>query len=276
MTFMFAKSFESLVPAAAGAVLLAALAASPALAEKVEMRFGVDIGGMNAMSLSFTGDMKRDSYSGRASLAPRGFAKMFIKKSFDLSVSGRFNGDRALPSRFSMVIRKKGRRKTATVRWPGGRPVWERTPPHGAGERRAIARALRGRVLDPLSMLFHFARAKGTDFCKGRVRIFDGHDVYDIVARKLGSRNARTAVYRGPVLLCQLTYVPVAGQSEKKRRRRLADPPVYTTWLARVKSATVGSLYVPVRVDGRFDGRNFSARPKKALLGGRPLRPAGG
>ena len=262
--------------ALAGAMLLLAAAAPQVLAESISMRFDVNVSGMKAMKLTFDGDIGKSSYSGHARLKPRGFAKLFIKKSFSLSVKGRLNDDHVRPEQFSMTIRKKKEERVATVRWSNGRLAqWRRTPPKSKAWRQEVLRALKGGVMDPLSMLVRFARARSGNFCKGRVRIFDGHDVYDIIARSMGGKNVRTRVYSGPALVCRLKYVPVAGQSDKKRRRRLADPPLYITYLARVKSADSGALYVPVRVEGRFDGRPFVAEPVTATLGGKALVPAG-
>ncbi len=257
------------------APLLAFGLAMPAHAERVQMRFDVEVSGMKAMKLAFDGDIGKTAYAGSASLSPRGFAKLFIKKSYALQARGRLNGARVSPRHFVMSIDKKGKTRSATVRWRGGKPTWKRTPPHAATEREAITKALRPGVLDPLSLLIGYARARDAGFCKGRVRVFDGHDVYDIVARRLGTRTVRTARYAGPVIVCRLTYVPGPGSmSEKKKRRWRADPPVYDAWLAKVKSAESGHLYVPVRVSGRYDGRPFTATPTRALIGGRPLQPA--
>jgi len=261
--------------AVAGAAVVSVLMLSgPALAVPLALNFSVNVGGMNAMKLKFAGDIGKTAYNARVSLRPNGLAGLFIKKSFDLSVKGRFNDAHARPDSFSMTIKKKKKTRVAHVRWAGGRVQWSRKPGYGADRVKAINAALKGAVTDPLSMLIQQGVSKSANPCKGRVRIFDGHDVYDLVVKRIGADRVRTPVYKGDTIICRLTYVPIAGMSEKKKRRQLANPPVFTAWLGKVKSAAHGWVYMPVKATGSIKGRSFTAIATSASFGGKPLRPA--
>ncbi len=251
------------------------LGALTAAAEPLSMQFDVYVSGLRVMKVKFNGGIAADSYSGEATMRPKGFAKFFLKKKLDMRVKGRFNDRHARPVSFRMKSRKKGKEKTASLSWSRGlKPSWKRSPAPDARRRQEIDAAIAGGAIDPLSLLFAIGRRDAGNPCAGRARVFDGMSVYDMRLVKVGEEAIRNANYAGPTLKCRLIYIPVAGMSEKKKRKRLKNPPVFTVWLARVNSADAGPIHVPVQAAGRMKGRPFSAILSAASLGGSPLRPA--
>lgn len=255
----------------AGAVLFATNAAA---AEALKLKFDVYVSGLRVMNVDFNGNVSARSYDGSVRIRPRGFARMFLKKRLEMRTQGIFNDAHAKPQEFHYRSRKKGKEKTAVVRWKGGRIVsWTRKPPTSATERKQVLAAA-ARAVDPLSALFALGRRKESNPCTGRFRIFDGLDVYDLKLVQLGRTKVGNMNYAGPALKCRMIYVPIAGMSEKKKRKQLRNPPVFTVWLARVKSAAAGPIWVPVQAAGRLKGRPFTASLGAAALGGGPLRAA--
>ena len=244
-------------------------------AEALNLRFDVFVSGLRVMKVHFRGDVSRDVYRGAVGIRPKGFASLFLKKRLDMRTQGIFNDAHARPSEFHYRSSRKGRERTALVRWKDGRvTAWTRRPPTGATERGQIMAALSAGALDPLSVLFAIGRKAGSNPCAGRYRVFDGLDVYDLKLTRAGRDRVSGANFAGPALKCRMIYIPVAGMSERKKRRQLSNPPVFTVWLARVKSADAGAVWVPVRAVGRMKGRPFTASLGDATLGGGPLRAA--
>ena len=249
------------------------LLAGNAVAEPVSMRFNVYVSGLRVMKVKFDGDIGKTTYSGHARMRPKGFARLFMKKKLDMKVQGRFNDAHPRPVSFWMKSRKKKKEKTASLSWGSGLvPSWSRKPPASAMKRKAINAAIAKGAIDPLSMLFGIARRNTPNPCAGKLRIFDGNHVYDMRLAKVGNEAVRNMNYSGPALKCRLIYVPVAGMSAEKKRKGLKNPPAFTVWLARVKSAENGSVYLPVQAAGKLKGRPFTASLGDASLGGRPLR----
>ncbi len=260
--------------ALAGALATAATASASARAETVKLRYDIAVAGTHAMTMKFSGDVGRSAYRASVSLRPVGFMSFFIKKSFDLQGEGRITPQGARPSFFTMTIRKKKKTRTGTVRWNGNRFTWRRVPPLPPERQSAVMRALGSRgAPDPLGLLVGLAGKDPAKGCRGTRRIFDGHDVYDLKLSLKGRKTFRGGIYRGDAVLCRMVHVPVAGMSEKKKRKALADPWVFNVWLAAARSSAAGRLMIPVSAFGRMKGRNFTASLVRASIGGKPLRP---
>jgi len=261
--------------ALAAAALFLTAAAGPAGAEPIYMKFAISVGGMNVMKMVYDGDVSRKAYKGHVVIKPSGgLFSLFIKKSFDLGGSGAITPKGARPAYFYMNIKKKGKWRKGVVRWKGGKLSWQKTPPPSAQEKAEIFRAMGRGAPDPLSLVTGLAGRDPASSCKGTRRVFDAHDVYDLRLSLGGKKQISTAAYRGPAVLCHMNFSPVAGYSEKKRRKIRKHPWVFNIWLAPVKSAASGKLMVPVSAFGSLDGRKFNAALVKASIGGKRLAAA--
>ena len=261
-------------------ILVAGLAltmgTTDALAEKLSLRYDVGVSGLRVMKVKFYSEFTSGKYSAVARLKPKGLFNVFMKKKLDLEVSGTFNSINPQPIVFHYQSKKKSKRKKAQVRWQNGKVVqWQATPTPGAGERKAIDAAIAKGALDPLSALFALARQDAKTLCTGRFHVFDGVDVYDLKLTQLGRTRIRNSSYSGPAMKCRMVYVPIAGMSERKKKKQLKNPPTFTLWMARVKSAALGPVWIPVQVTGRTKGKPFTASMVKGRMNGGRLQPAG-
>ncbi len=237
-------------------------------AEALNMRYNVKVSGIKVFKVDYEGHLTKNSYEGHARTRPSGFGGLFLSSRSDMRVKGRMGNPSIKPERFFMRKGKKKKMKEATVVFSGGHVKnWQRTPPRNARKTKAINAAIAGRtVLDPLSMLVREGLKGPQAFCQGRQRVFDGHAVYDIVFRKEGTLHDRRL--NGTLYRCRLIYVPVAGMSEKKKRRAKADPPYFDVTFAAVRDRDVGTILVPVSATGRLNGKSFSASMKRGKIGG--------
>ena len=256
------------------AAALAALTALPGLsrAEPMSLRYDIIVGGMKAMKMTYDGDIGPKSYKAHVVIKPTGgLLSLFIKKSFDLGGSGAVSASGARPSVFYMTIKKRKKLKKGTVRWKGGKLAWERTPTPSAGYRAGIFRAIGAGAPDPLSLVIGLSGRKASQSCRGTRRVFDAHDVYDLRLSLRGEKRISSAIYHGPAQLCRMDFAPVAGYSDKKRRKIRKHPWVFNVWLAPVNAGSAGKLMAPVAAFGSLDGHDFKAVLKRAVLAGRPL-----
>lgn len=254
-------------------VLAGALSAAVATAgaETLNMRYNVRVSGIKVFKVDYEGRLTKKAYEGKARVKPSGFGGLFLSSRSDMRVKGRMGNPSVKPEQFFMRKGKKKKMKEATVTYAGGHvKSWRRNPPRNAEKTKAINAAIAGRtVLDPLSMLVREGLKGPKAFCQGRQRVFDGHTVYDIVFRKEGT--LRDKRLNGTLYRCRLIYVPVAGMSEKKKRRAKADPPYFDVTFAAVKDRDVGTILVPVSATGRLNGKSFSASMKRGKIGGEKL-----
>ena len=242
-----------------------------AKAEPVNLRYNVKVSGIKVFKVDYEGRLTKDTYEGQARTRPAGFGSLFLSSRSDLRVKGRLGNPSIRPEQFFMRKDKKKKMKEATVTFAGGHvKSWRRNPPRNAAKTKAINAAINGRtVLDPLSMLIREGLKGPKAFCQGRQRVFDGHSVYDIVFRKEGT--LRDKRLNGTLYRCRLIYVPVAGMSEKKKRRAKANPPYFDVTFAEVKDRDVGTILVPVSATGQLKGKSFSASMKRGKIGGEDL-----
>ena len=253
--------------------LLAATMTAPAAADPISLSYSIAVSGTRAMKMTFDGNVGKSAYKAHVRIKPAGFMGLFIKKSFDLSGSGRISAKGAIPARFSMTVKKKKKARTGTITWNGGKMHWRRTPAYDQQTVASVWRAMGKGAPDPLSLLIGMAGRAPAQSCKGTRRVFDGHYVYDLKLSLRGKTAVKSAFYRGPATICRMLYVPVAGMSEKKKRKILADPWIFNLVLIPLTSKEAGRLMAPVRAYGRVKGRNFTASLSAASIGGRPLRP---
>ncbi len=256
----------------AAAMLAAPALARPAAAEPMSLRYAISVGGFNAMKMIYDGNAGKKSYKAHVVIKPSGgFLSLFIKKSFDLGGSGVMTANGARPAYFYMNIKKKKKLRKGVVHWKGGKLAWEHVPPPSPKERAELFRAMGKGAPDPLSLVIGLARRDPAASCKGTRRVFDAHDVYDLRLSLGGRKNIKSPAYSGQAVLCRMRFSPVAGYSEKKRRKIRKNPWVFNVWLAPVMSRDAGRLMVPVGAFGSLDGRKFTASLVKASIGGRRL-----
>lgn len=104
-------------------------------------------------------------------------------------------------------------------------------------------------VVDPISAFFMpvaVGKATTEAACNRSLPIFDGAARYDITMSYAGTRTVKLDGYQGPVVICNVRYVPIAGhRSERKATQFMANNREISTWLAPVAGT---NLVAPVRV----------------------------
>lgn len=104
-------------------------------------------------------------------------------------------------------------------------------------------------IVDPISaflMPVAIGKAATEAACNRTLPIFDGAARYDITLSYADTRTVKLDGYQGPVVVCNVRYVPIAGhRSERKATQFMATNREMTAWLAPIAGT---NLVAPVRI----------------------------
>jgi hypothetical protein len=108
-------------------------------------------------------------------------------------------------------------------------------------------------VVDPVGAFVLPAPAKGPlvgpASCERKIPVFDGYTRFDIALSYVGQRDVSAKGYKGPVAVCAVRYVPIAGhRRDRPSVKFMADNKDLEVWLAPIDGARV---LVPFRVSVR-------------------------
>ncbi len=108
-------------------------------------------------------------------------------------------------------------------------------------------------IVDPVGAFVVPAPAKGPlvgpASCDRRIPIFDGYTRFDVDLSYVGLREVSAKGYRGPVAVCAVRYVPIAGhRRDRPATKFMADNKDLEVWLAPIDGARV---LMPFRVSVR-------------------------
>ena len=244
--------------------------------DQIEVELQVFSGNLKLFEVKYDAGFDANKYSANLNLKPAGIAKWFVDSKIGMSVKGKIADNRLTASSFTLATKKKKKKKYFSVSWPSkALPVTKRIPELSQSKLSAIKAVLKPDYSDTLTTVLKIGFQASEAGCDGTKRIYSGAEVFDLKFKKLGTQtlNGDTAgVYRGKVLNCKMTYVPVAGLSDKKHKKLLKKPPVFNLWLAQINLSDGGNkLLLPVGATGKIKGRNVVAYAVKAKHNGRPL-----
>jgi hypothetical protein len=108
-------------------------------------------------------------------------------------------------------------------------------------------------IVDPVGAFVLPAPAKGPlvgpASCDRTIPVFDGYTRFDVSLSYVGQREVSAKGYKGPVAVCAVRYVPIAGhRRDRPATKFMADNKDLEVWLAPIDGARV---LVPFRVSVR-------------------------
>jgi Protein of unknown function (DUF3108) len=108
-------------------------------------------------------------------------------------------------------------------------------------------------VVDPVGALVIPAPADGSPTspgaCNRTIPVFDGYTRFDVALTYVGQRRVSAKGYSGPVAICAVRYVPIAGhRRDRPATKFMAENKDIEVWLAPVGAAKV---LMPFRVSLR-------------------------
>jgi len=277
---MFKTASNALIATAiAASALVSGLTAtgnSALAADRLETRYDLYTRGIRAFALSYSAEIDQNSFNSKAKLRPRGLASLFVDLKMDMTSSGAIVKDGTRSNSFAMSVEEKGRKGKYAVNFNGLKPSdTSRSPEVKPNTRAKLEEEAAKGVRDTLASIMDMAVTSAANPCDASYRIYNGKEVFQLDLAKIkdntfGDKDG--GVYRGPAIMCSMTYSTLAGLSAKTQAKYRKNPPVFTVWFAPVQSPALGrKMNVLVGVTGKLKGKDFVAYLNQATLSGKPL-----
>ncbi len=221
------KTTKLVFPAPAyGAILVVCCALGPmcaaaaqdetSAASRLEAAYTITFARISVGAATLNAELKENEYSITVTGRAGGVMRILLNGSASLSTHGVVRDGRLVPTSFTSKIESEAQiQNVRMVLDDGSVKELELTPPIGAG---APAEEERQGIIDPLSAML--VPAAGTDgalsqeACRRTLPVFDGRLRYDLrLAFKRMDKLSEDQGYKGPVVVCALTFVPLAGHS---------------------------------------------------------------
>jgi Protein of unknown function (DUF3108) len=170
------------------------------------------------------------------------------------TAAGSMTSARPTPSAFAARARTSAGERTLRMGLVGGNAVAVSIEPplEPKLDKVPLGEIHKRAIIDPLSaVLAPVVRGSLTDpsNCNRTVPIFDGGMRFDMVLSYAGTREVEKPGYSGPVLVCSVRYVPIAGHRPNRPATRfMQENRDISVWLAPVEGARV---LVPIRISLR-------------------------
>ncbi len=265
--------------AVAATTFAAVFTVSPGAAEAADtlkVRYDLYTRGIRAFALNYSANIDQNSFNASAKLRPKGLASLVIDLKMDMNSSGAVTGKGARSDSFTMKVTEKGKKGRYAVNFDGLKPVSTKRNPAVNGETEAkIQTATAAGARDTLASIMDIAVTPAKNPCDTSYRIYNGKEVFKLALRKIkddtfGKKDG--GVYRGPAIVCSMTYSTLAGLSARTEAKYRKNPPIFRVWFAPVRSKALGrDMNVLVAVTGKIKGKDFVAYANRATLSGRPL-----
>lgn len=245
-------------------------------ADTLSLSYGIYVSGSRVYKINYTASLSSDRYQTAVSMGPKGLGKLFSDYKLEMNSSGVVADGVPQPTNFAMKSQKDDESKRVKMTWSSDDPPKANRSFGVPAERTAdIEAVLKPQTPDPLTAVLHHALKNDRKPCKGTLRAYNGAEVYELAFKYLGQDQigaTHEGAYSGHAFKCEVMFVPVAGYTEKKKRKMLKQRPTYIVWFAPILSPTTSTrLLVPVMAIGRAGKRKFEIVALKAEISGRPL-----
>jgi len=202
----------------ASVLAVACLAGGNASAQgKLDARYAATLAGVPIGRGAWVIEIGEDQYTAAASGMTTGLLQVFANGHGSGASRGLVRGDNLVPITYASSINNDKRVEELRIVLSGG-TVKEVTvdPPNVPNpDRVPLTDAHRRGVLDPMSAaLLHVAGSGdplSSEACRRTVPVFDGRMRFDLVLSFKRFENVQARGYQGPVAVCGVQFVPLAG-----------------------------------------------------------------
>jgi hypothetical protein len=260
-----------------GASVVAVLAAaSPAQAQaRLDARYVATLGGLPIGKGTWVIDLAEDQFTAAASGATTGLLQVFSGGSGSGASRGYLVGGKPAPATFASSVTSS--RKTEEIRitiMGGNVKDYAVTPPViSSPDRVPLTDAHRVAVNDPMTAALIRVPGSGdpvrAEACPRSIAVFDGRLRFDLrLTFKRFERVKAERGYEGPVVVCAVQFVPLAGYVPTRATiRYLIERRDMEMWLAPIGSTRVVVPYrivIPTPLGlGVLEAIQFVAAPQK-------------
>jgi hypothetical protein len=272
------RSWKALSTLAAAALCATSL---PAGAETLKVTYEVSLIGLPLGSADLATVVDGSKYSVEVGAKLTGLAGLLIGGKGAANSAGAVSGPQPQPSAFAVTSRAGKEQRTVRMGLNGGNvaalaimPPLEEKP-----DRVPLKEVHKRGVVDPVSALLMPAAAAGslTDpaNCNRTIPVFDGAARFDVILKYAETKTVEKPGYKGPVLVCNARYVPIAGhRALRPSTKFMEENRDMQVWLAPVEGTR---LLVPMKISVRtMIGMSVVEASSWSLSGDARLVPTAG
>jgi hypothetical protein len=230
-------------------------AAPGANADTWRATYSVSLLGLPIGSASTTGELSRTAYRIEANAKLSGLATMIANSKGAAAGAGAIAGGRILPASYAVTAANSSMTRTMRMSLAGSAvTAVDISPPFEDRPGRIPVREQDKRgVVDPLgALVFSVPGADplvGPAACNRTIPVFDGYTRFDVRLAYVGQRRVAAMGYSGPVAVCAVRYVPIAGhRPDRPGTKFMAENKNIEVWMAPIESARV---LLPYRISVR-------------------------
>ena len=241
---------------AVGAALWScALAGASANAETLHATYNVSLVGLPIGVANLDANLTRSSYSIDAHAKITGLAYIFSRARGASTGQGAIVDNRVVPAAFATIASNATMTRTIRMSLSANAVTGvDIAPPFDDKPDRVplTGKDTQG-VVDPVGAVVIPVPAKAPlvspASCDRKIPVFDGYTRFDVDLTYVGQRDVTAKGYKGPVAVCAVRYVPIAGhRRDRPSTKFMADNKDLEVWLAPVAGAHV---LLPFRVSAR-------------------------
>jgi Protein of unknown function (DUF3108) len=267
-----------LFPALVAAALCGASSAGAAQTLKVD--YGITLAGLPLGTADFATTFEGARYQTQMGAKLTGLAGLLTGGKGAANASGAVHGARPVPAFFAVTSRSSRDQRVVRMGMNGGNvAALEVIPPIDEKPDRVPIEAEHKRgIVDPVSaLIMPVLGGEATDKanCNRTIPVFDGAARFDVILSYSETRNVEKPGYKGPVLVCDARYVPIAGhRSLRPSTKFMEENRDMQVWLAPVNGTR---FLVPLRIAVRtMVGMSVIEASNWALQEGERASPGGG
>jgi len=247
---LYRKMAHWATAAATGAALTLMAAPAGAAPVSATAKYVVSLAGVNVAGVSIDFADDGSSYKIDVGANVSGVGTLVASGTAQAESSGRSGKDMLTAREFDLETRTRDESFNVAVQYASGNATgFQINPPLINNiDRIAIERKHLQRVTDPLGSYILKGDALEPALCDRRLKVFTGVERYDIAMNFVQAETAtsnRTG-YQGPVVLCQLRYIPVAGHfTTSEMTTYLANSNRILIWYAPLHDS---GYFIPYRI----------------------------
>lgn len=239
-----------------GLVFASAVSPGSALAQgKLEARYSATLAGLPIGKGSWTIEISDNSYTASVSGVATGLIRLLTNGHGNSSARGTLSAGKPVSAIYASTITSKKKADEVRLTLNGGTVKdFTLNPPDDENpERVKVTEAHRHGVMDPMSASLLRTPGSGDPVsplaCQRTLPVFDGRLRYDLqlTFKRMDNVKAEKG-YAGPVVVCAVQFVPVAGYIPSRSTiKHLVAEKNIEVWLAPIAGTRV---LVPFRMQG--------------------------
>lgn len=232
--------------------LVASLAAFGAHAEMLRATYNVSLIGLPIGVANVNATLTPNSYAIAATAKLSGLASVISRSRGASTGQGAIIGNRVAPATFATTASNASMTRTIRMSLAANAvtgidisPPFEDKP-----DRIPLTDKDTHGIIDPVGAFLITGPPTGSMVgpasCNRTIPVFDGYTRFDVELAYVGQREVSAKGYSGPVAVCSVRYVPIAGhRRDRPATKFMADNKELEVWLAPIEGTR---LLMPFRV----------------------------